>query len=270
MDPRPAASCRRPRRGERAFAALAASADLGHPGAHLPGLDAQAAVPARRPRRPVGGHDRAHRPARRSPGGGRRAAAGGRTRRLAPRRAAAILDAVAEVGPDTPVWTFNGPRPASWWVRRREHEVLVHRADAALALGVDFLLAAERAADRSPSSSACWRRGRPSPADNRRSPTAPRCTCTPPTRPRARGGVVVRGAEGASSWEHGHGKGDVAVRGPAADLLLVMMGRRPSDSVETIGDALRVGALARPLRFLTRRARARKRVLQHSFPRTTP
>ena len=31
----------------------------------------------------------------------------------------AILDAVAQAGPDTPVWTFNGPRPASWWIRRR-------------------------------------------------------------------------------------------------------------------------------------------------------
>jgi len=47
---------------------------------------------------------------------------------------------------------------------------------------------------------------------------------------------MIRGAEGGVVWEHGHGKGDVAVRGPAVDLLLVMMGRRPSDSVETIGD----------------------------------
>ncbi|HTM84105.1 MAG TPA: maleylpyruvate isomerase family mycothiol-dependent enzyme, partial [Mycobacterium sp.] len=44
-----------------------------------------------------------------------------------------LVDAVDANGADTVVWTFLGPRPASWWVRRRLHEVIVHRADAALA-----------------------------------------------------------------------------------------------------------------------------------------
>ena len=48
---------------------------------------------------------------------------------------------------------------------------------------------------------------------------------------------LVRGTGGGIAWEHGHAKGDVAVRGPAADLVLALMRRRPSDSVETIGDA---------------------------------
>ena len=34
-----------------------------------------------------------------------------------------------------PVWTFIGPRPRDWWIRRRLHEATVHRADAAIALG---------------------------------------------------------------------------------------------------------------------------------------
>ena len=33
-----------------------------------------------------------------------------------------------------------------------------------------------------------------------------------------------------------HAKGDVAVRGTASDLLLVMMRRRPPDAVEVLGD----------------------------------
>ena len=49
-----------------------------------------------------------------------------------------LIDAVAQTGPDTPVWTFLGLRPAAWWIRRRLHETAVHRADAALALGTDF------------------------------------------------------------------------------------------------------------------------------------
>ncbi|MBV8964578.1 MAG: maleylpyruvate isomerase family mycothiol-dependent enzyme [Mycobacteriaceae bacterium] len=58
-----------------------------------------------------------------------------------------LVDAVDQVGADTPVWTFLGPRPAAWWIRRRLHEVTVHRADAELALGRDFQLSAELAAD---------------------------------------------------------------------------------------------------------------------------
>lgn len=61
--------------------------------------------------------------------------------------APAVVDAVEEVGIDTSVWSFLGPRPARWWIRRRLHEVTVHRADAQLALDRDFRLSAERAAD---------------------------------------------------------------------------------------------------------------------------
>lgn len=61
--------------------------------------------------------------------------------------ARAIVAAVDRVGADTPVWTFLGPKPAAWWVRRRLHEASVHRADAALALGLDFTLAPSLAAD---------------------------------------------------------------------------------------------------------------------------
>ena len=61
--------------------------------------------------------------------------------------AAAVVDAVERVGPDTEVWTFLGPRPAAWWIRRRLHEQAVHRADAALALGAGFRLAPDVAAD---------------------------------------------------------------------------------------------------------------------------
>ena len=53
----------------------------------------------------------------------------------------------------------------------------------------------------------------------------------------AAGEWFVRGVDGGVVWEHGHQKGDVAVRGAAADLLLALLRRRPSDSVETIGDA---------------------------------
>jgi uncharacterized protein (TIGR03083 family) len=58
-----------------------------------------------------------------------------------------IVDAVDRVGADTAVWTFLGPRPAAWWIRRRLHEATVHGADAAIALGTDYRLSPELAAD---------------------------------------------------------------------------------------------------------------------------
>jgi uncharacterized protein (TIGR03083 family) len=61
--------------------------------------------------------------------------------------AQSVVDAVGRVGADTPVWTFLGPRPSTWWIRRRLHEATVHRADAAIALGRDYQLSPELGAD---------------------------------------------------------------------------------------------------------------------------
>jgi uncharacterized protein (TIGR03083 family) len=58
-----------------------------------------------------------------------------------------VVEAVDRVGADTPVWTFLGPRAATWWTRRRLHEATVHRADAAIALGRDYRLSPDLAAD---------------------------------------------------------------------------------------------------------------------------
>jgi uncharacterized protein (TIGR03083 family) len=58
-----------------------------------------------------------------------------------------LLNAVVSVGASTPVWTFVGPRPAAWWIRRRLHEATVHRADVALAIGQRYELEQWLAAD---------------------------------------------------------------------------------------------------------------------------
>jgi uncharacterized protein (TIGR03083 family) len=58
-----------------------------------------------------------------------------------------LVKAVDRLGDATPVWTFLGPRPARWWIRRRLHEATVHRADAAFALGLNYELSPELAAD---------------------------------------------------------------------------------------------------------------------------
>jgi uncharacterized protein (TIGR03083 family) len=136
------------------------------------------------------------------------------------------------------VWTFTGPRPASWWIRRREHEVLVHRADAALARGLDFTVPAERAADGMSEYLGLLAARKPGPDETPLAEGAVLHLHATDDGLGPEGEWLVRGTAGGVVWEHGHGKGDVAVRGPAADLLLAVMHRRPADSVETIGDAV--------------------------------
>jgi uncharacterized protein (TIGR03083 family) len=59
-----------------------------------------------------------------------------------------LLDAVTHIGgSDVTVATFDGPRPARWWVRRLLHESTVHRADAVIAAAQRYELTAELAAD---------------------------------------------------------------------------------------------------------------------------
>jgi hypothetical protein len=61
----------------------------------------------------------------------------------------------------------------------------------------------------------------------------------------ADGEWMIRPGRGGVTVEPGHGKGDVAVRGPASDMLLVLMQRFPASdpSVEVLGDVALLDAL---------------------------
>jgi uncharacterized protein (TIGR03083 family) len=147
--------------------------------------------------------------------------------------AQAVVDAVAGAGEDTPVWTFLGPRPAAWWVRRRLHEATVHRADAALALGLRYDLAAPLAADGISEwldrLAAEQRNGRPASLEGG---TALHLHATDELD--SGGEWMVRGDEDGLSWEHGHGESTTEVRGRAVDLLLALL-RRPSAADAGVG-----------------------------------
>jgi uncharacterized protein (TIGR03083 family) len=148
----------------------------------------------------------------------------------------AVLDAVAEVGAERPVWTFTGAKPASWWIPRRLGEAMVHRADAALAMGQDYAVDIEHAAE---GVSEWLDLVAARKAEEIDAPLADGATLHLHATDEGLGEAgewLVRGIGGDVTWERGHGKGDVAVRGPAGDLLLAVMRRRPAESVETIGD----------------------------------
>jgi uncharacterized protein (TIGR03083 family) len=139
-----------------------------------------------------------------------------------------LIDAVEQVGVETPVWTFLGSRPAYWWVRRRLHEATVHRADAALALTLDYALTPDLAADAISEwlervASQAGRGDAPLPLENGQTV---HMHATDPGLGAA-GEWTVRTDGHRITWSHGHDKGAVALRGGAVDLLLAVVRRVP-------------------------------------------
>ena len=227
-------------------------ADSGAAGADLLGVDAGPAHRARRVRAPLGGRDRgaratdpSQRPGRRPPGaGGRRGA-------------------VALAAGRRPPAGRRGPRgrsgPAWSWPRTR-----LRNSGCAGSPTTPSSTASTpswRWAVPSPSPRPGRRQRQrpaghvPGPAEDRRLPalaglraaTARPCSSTPPTRTWARPASGWSGAPPSQrvEWEHRHDQGDVVVRGPAMDLLLVLSRRAALD-----GSRLEVfwrPAAARPL-----------------------
>jgi len=144
---------------------------------------------------------------------------------------------VREAGSE-PVWTFSGPQPASFWARRMAHETAVHRADAEIAVGREPEFEPDLAVDAIDE----WL-GYMSGigASDSRVAALPDGAVmhVHVTDEGVDGEWLVRRDGDSVTVEPGHGKGDVAVRGPAGRLLLVLLRRLPPDDpqVEVLGDA---------------------------------
>ena len=150
-----------------------------------------------------------------------------------------LVDAVELSGVETPVWTFLGTRPANWWIRRRLHETAVHRADAALATGVEFSLDAAIAADAITEwlervAIQAGSEGVPLPLEDG---DTLHLHATDPGLGDA--GEWTIGADGGViTWSHDHGKGSAALRGGATELLLAIVRRVPvaDTGIQLFGD----------------------------------
>src|SRR6476661_6090733 len=122
--------------------------------------------------------------------------------------------------------------PATFWARRRAHETAVHLADAQLAAGRDVDLAPEAAADGVDEwlgLVAASTAGTPDPAraqDLRGDGQSLHFHATDPGLSDTGEWLVTRTPSGVTVTR-GHGKADVAVRGPAARQLLVLTRRLP-------------------------------------------
>ena len=154
-----------------------------------------------------------------------------------------VIEAVTAAGSGL-VWTLAGIGPASFWARRRAHEAAVHLADAQLAAGRDVDLAPDVAADGVDewlARIAAGTGGTTDPAraqaqDLRGEGQSLHFHATDPGLSGTGEWLVTRTPAGVTV-QHGHGKADVAVRGPAASLLLVLTRRLPpSDrAIEILG-----------------------------------
>ena len=150
-----------------------------------------------------------------------------------------LVDAVELSGAETPVWTFLGPRPASWRIRRRLHEAAVHRADAAIATGAEFALAADIAADAITEwlervAIQAGSEGEPLPLEDG---NTLHLHATDPGLGEA-GEWTIGVDDGKITWSHQHGKGSAALRGGATELLLAMVRRVAvaDTGIELFGD----------------------------------
>ena len=150
--------------------------------------------------------------------------------------AAPLVATLRAASPDDPMWAWGADQHVRFWSRRMLLETVVHRADAELALG--------RAVDIDP----------PVAVDgiDELLENLPHAAYCAPGVARLKGAgeslhwhatdaggewTIVLEADGFT-WSRGHKKASVAVRAPAADLLLMAYGRRsPKDDVfEVLGD----------------------------------
>lgn len=157
-----------------------------------------------------------------------------------------VLTEFERLDADHPVPTMVGPGTVAWWIRRQAHEVAVHRVDVSDAISagggpdapaLDSAVAADGVDE--------WvhvfvgrlaRAGRlPGALDGRSIHL--HGTDTSPAE------WYLAFEDGAAVVTREHRKADVALRGPAQELLLTLWRRRPLEALGAVGDV----AVARAL-----------------------
>lgn len=130
-----------------------------------------------------------------------------------------------------PTWT--GPQPGLWWLRRISHEVSIHRWDAESAVTSPTPIDARQAVDGIDEVLEVFAPNRMQFATLAGSGQSVHLHATDIDD----GEWVICYEADRIHWEHAHRKGDVAARGSASDLLLLLWGRLPPSRVEVYGDA---------------------------------
>lgn len=148
-----------------------------------------------------------------------------------------LVATLRATGAETPVWSFGVDQHARFWARRMCHETLVHRADAELALGGEPEIDPETAIDGINELLTILSVSHRHASRLRELDRAGETLHLHATD--VAGEWIITPGPEEFTWEHGHGKGAVAVRAAASDLLLLVYGRlKPVDGRVTVfGDA---------------------------------
>ena len=153
----------------------------------------------------------------------------------------ALAATLAPLDPAQPCWTWWDQRDVGFVQRRVAHELAVHGWDATAAAGAAVPIEADLAVDGVDEFLDVFVPTRAGHADG--PPLSGHLHATD-----ADGEWVVRTGDGTWLVERAHAKGDVAIRGTASDLVLLLWGRRSVDDgrFEVFGEAdVVAGFLAR-------------------------
>lgn len=148
--------------------------------------------------------------------------------------AEALVDDLRAADPSATVWTWAGPQPVAWVIRRMAHETSIHALDIAAALGAAFSagystepeIAADGIDEFLSTMLGLQREGQPRPGGS----VHLHCTDTP-------GEWMVEERAGTFEVSRRHAKGSCALRGEAASIMSVLWRRAPLSAIDVIGDA---------------------------------
>ena len=146
-----------------------------------------------------------------------------------------LVATLRDIAPDADMWSWGEDQHARFWSRRMAHETVIHRWDAQSATGAQDGIEVNLAIDG---------------IDERLANLTASLNFRPDDLGALKGdgeSVHIHATDGDGEWvlrfepdglaiTREHAKGDVAVRGPARDLLLYLTGRRGLDGFEIFGD----------------------------------
>ena len=149
--------------------------------------------------------------------------------------AADLVTTLASADPDAACWTWTDEHHIRFWARRMALETAVHRWDGQGVSGAPSPIDGDLAAEGIDEHLANLPSLASAPLTGKGESLHLHCTDRP-------GEWLARLEPTGLDVRREHAKGDVALRGSASDLYLVLLGRLPADAVDGFGDP---GILAR-------------------------